>query len=160
MKKKETIVLGSDHAGFGVKEYTKSLLQKMRYHIIDVGTFSRATVDYPNYAERVANVMRKGRKKKGILACGTGIGASIAANKIPGIYAALVHNARDARLSKQHNNANLLVLGGRPYKKKNVERVVKTWLKTKFEGGRHKRRVNKILEIEKKYIAPQKRKKK
>jgi len=151
MKKKETIVLGCDHAGFGVKEFIKSLLQKMNYRIEDVGTYSRESVDYPDYVERVAQAVKTAGNKKGILTCGTGIGASIAANKVPGIYAALVHDVRDARLSRQHNNANVLILGGRPFSKKNVEKVLKIWLNTRFEGGRHKRRVKKIAKMEKKY---------
>jgi len=159
MRKRDTIVLGCDHAGYGVKEFIKSLLQKMNYPVVDVGTYSRESVDYPVYAERVACIVKERRNIKGILACGTGIGASIAANKVPGIYAALVHDVRDARLSRQHNNANVLVLGGRSYKKKQVEEVVKTWLKSCFEEGRHKRRVKKILKIEKKYLTPQKRRK-
>jgi len=159
MRKRDTIVLGCDHAGYGVKEFIKSLLQKMNYPVVDVGTYSRESVDYPVYAERVACIVKERRNIKGILACGTGIGASIAANKVPGIYAALVHDVRDARLSRQHNNANVLVLGGRSYKNKQVEEVVKTWLKSCFEEGRHKRRVKKILKIEKKYLTPQKRRK-
>lgn len=151
MKRKPTIVVGCDHAGFGVKEYIKSLLTKMGYCIEDVGTFNRKSVDYPDYAERVALAVKKGRQKRGILACGTGIGAAIAINKFPGIYAALVHDRRDARLSRQHNNANVLVLSGRPYSKKNVEKVVKIWLRTAFSGGRHRRRIHKIARIEKKW---------
>ena len=137
MKKKEVIVLGADHAGFGVKEYIKKLLQKLGYQIEDIGTYSRKKADYPDYAEKLAKQIRRGKNKRGILACGTGIGASIAANKVPGVYAALVNDVRDARLSRQHNNVNVLVLGGRPYNKKKTERIVKVWLTTRFEGGRH-----------------------
>ncbi len=159
MRKRERIVVGCDHAGYGVKEFIKSLLQKMNYSVVDVGTYGRGSVDYPDYAERVALMVKQQRNMKGILACGTGIGASIAANKVPGIYAALVHDVRDARLSRQHNNANVLVLGGRPYRKKTVEKVVKVWLKSEFKGGRHKRRVRKIAALEKKYLTSLKRKK-
>jgi ribose 5-phosphate isomerase B len=151
MKRKPTIVVGCDHAGFGVKEYVKTLLQKMAYTVEDVGTNSRKSVDYPDYAERVALAVKKGNNRRGILSCGTGIGAAIAINKFPGIYAALVHDQRDARLSRQHNNANVLVLGGRPYSKKNVERVIKVWLRTAFSGGRHRRRINKIVRMEKRW---------
>ncbi len=157
MKKKKVIVLGADHAGFEVKEYVKKLLQKLGYQIEDVGTYGRKSVDYPDYAARLAEQVKKGRNKRGIITCGTGIGASIAANKIPGIYAALVNDVRDARLSRQHNNANVLVLGGRPYHKENVKKIVKVWLKTRFEGGRHKRRVNKISKIERRYSGLKKR---
>ncbi len=135
MKKRDTIVVGCDHAGYGVKEFIKLLLPKMNYPVVDVGAYERESVDYPDYAERVARMVKERRNIKGILACGTGIGASIAANKVPGIYAALVHDVRDARLSRQHNNANVLVLGGRPYHKKIVEKVVKAWLRSEFEGS-------------------------
>jgi ribose 5-phosphate isomerase B len=159
MRKRERIVVGCDHAGYGVKEFIKSLLQKMNYSVVDVGTYDRKSVDYPEYAERVARMIKERRNMKGILTCGTGIGASIAANKIPGIYAALAHDVRDARLSRQHNNANVLVLGGRPYRKKIVEKVVKIWLRSEFKGGRHKRRVRKIVALEKKYLTTLKRRK-
>jgi len=157
MKEKEIIVLGADHAGFGVKEYIKKILQKLGYQIEDIGTFTKKIVDYPDYVKRLAKHIKKGSNKRGIFACGTGIGASIAANKIPGIYAALVNNVRDARLSRQHNNANVLVLGGRPYNKKNVKKIVRVWLTTKFQGGRHKRRVSKIIKIEKEHLGSRNR---
>lgn len=151
MKRKPTIVVGCDHAGFGAKEYIKTVLTKLGYGIDDVGTYSKKNVDYPDYAERVALSVRKGKHKRGILICGTGIGAAIAINKFPGIYAALVHTARDARLSRQHNNTNVLVLGGRPYSKENVAKVVRIWLRTAFSGGRHSRRIRKIARIERKW---------
>lgn len=157
MKRTQIIVVGCDHAGFGVKEYIKSLLKEMDYPIEDIGTYGRKRVDYPDYAERLALAVKKGRNRKGVLACGTGIGASIAANKFPGIFAALVQDTRDARLSRQHNNANVLVLSGRPYKKKHVANILRTWLRYDFEGGRHRRRVNKILKIEKRQLNPRKR---
>jgi ribose 5-phosphate isomerase B len=136
-----------------VKEYVKLLLESKGYCVKDAGTHSTQKVDYPDFVERVVRAVLQKRNRRGILACGTGIGASIAANKFPGIYAALVHNVRDARLSRQHNNANVLVLGGRPYNKKNVENVVKAWLRTPFEGGRHRRRIEKIARIEKRWRA-------
>jgi ribose 5-phosphate isomerase B len=148
---RETIVLGSDHAGFALKEYIKTMLLKMNYQTEDLGTFSKKSVDYPDYAESVALAVRNRKNKKGILTCATGIGSSIAANKIPGIRAALVHNVRMAKLSREHNNANILVLGGRPYNKDNVRRIVRTWLKSEFKDGRHKRRIIKISKIERKY---------
>ena len=149
--KRPTIVIGSDHAAFGLKEYVKKLLGGMGYRVEDVGTFDRRSVDYPDYAEKVAVRVAHGKNKMGILGCGSGIGASIAANKIPGIRAALVQNARQARLSRGHNNANILVLPGRPYKKEKVAGILKAWLKSEFEGGRHQRRVKKISRLEKKY---------
>ena len=149
--KKPVIVVGSDHAAFGMKEFIKRLVEGWGYIVEDVGTYSRESVDYPDYAEKVAVTVAQGRNKKGILGCGTGIGASIAANKIPGALAALVHNPRTARLSVEHDNANILVLAGRPYRKKEVEQIVKAWLGSKFQGGRRMRRVKKIKALEKKY---------
>ncbi len=143
--------MGADHAGFAVKEYIKGVLTKMDYAPEDLGTFNEKSVDYPDYAEKVAVCVSKGKNRRGILACGTGIGASIAANKVPGIRAALVHDVETARLSREHNDANLLILGGRPFNKKKVEKIIKTWLEAEFQGGRHKRRIQKILRLEKKY---------
>lgn len=151
IKKKETIILGADHAGFGVKEFIKKELLKMNYPIEDVGTYNTTRVDYPDYAERVAVEVKMHKHRKGILACGTGIGASIAANKIPGIRAALVETVRDAKLSREHNDANILVVGGRPFNKEKVRKIIHLWLKSKFKGGRHKRRLEKIARLERKY---------
>ena len=151
MLKRETIVLGADHDGFEIKEYIKGLLLNMKYKVEDVGTFGKKRVDYPDYAERVSLAVREETKKKGILACGTGIGASIAANKIPGIRAALVVDEKGARLSREHNDANILVLGGRPFDRSKVKRILKVWLTSRFKGGKHKRRLEKISKVEKKY---------
>jgi len=149
--KRPTIVVGSDHAGFNIKEHVKKLLDGMGYRVEDVGTFDRESVDYPDYAEKLGLRVAGGRNKAGILACGSGIGASIAANKIPGIRAALVHDPRSARLSREHNDSNVLVLAGRPCRKEAASRIVRVWLKSEFAGGRHRRRVNKISRLEKKY---------
>ena len=149
--KKPVIVVGSDHAAFGMKEFIKRLVEGWGYIVEDVGTYSRDSVDYPDYAEKVAVTVARGRNRIGILGCGTGVGASIAANKIPGALAALVHNPRIARLSVEHDNANILVLAGRPYRKKEVEKIIKAWLASKFQGGRHMRRVKKIKALERKY---------
>jgi len=150
MMKKETIVLGADHAGFEIKEYIKELLLKMGYKTEDVGTFSKKSVDYPDYVEKAAFLVREERNRKGVIACGTGIGACIAANKVPGIRAALVLDEKMARLSREHNDANMLVLGGRPFDVNKVKKILRVWLKAKFKGGRHQRRLDKISEIEKK----------
>jgi ribose 5-phosphate isomerase B len=152
MKSLQTIVIGSDHAGFRVKRYVKNLLEGMGYRVEDVGTYDTTPVDYPDYAERVALELLKGRGRKGILACGTGIGASIAANKIPGIRAALACNVKDARLSREHNDANLLVLWGWGYDNAKVSQILKAWLHKQFQGGRHRRRLRKISQLEKKYL--------
>ena len=151
MLKRQTIVLGADHVGFEIKEYIKALLLEMNYVVEDVGTFGKKRVDYPYYAERVSLAVREKKNKKGILACGTGIGASIVANKIPGIRAALVVDENAAKLSREHNDANILVLRGRPFNRSKVKKILKVWLTSKFKGGRHKRRLKKISEIEKKY---------
>ena len=152
MKRIPLIILGADHAGFKIKEFIKRELLKKNYPLQDVGTFGLKRVDYPDYAEKLALEVRKNKQRKGILACGTGIGASIAANKIPKIRAALVSNPRDARLSIEHNNANVLVLGGRPFNKENTKRIINVWLKSAFQEGRHQRRLKKIAKLEKKYI--------
>lgn len=151
MLKRQTIVLGADHVGFEIKEYIKALLLEMNYVVEDVGTFGKKRVNYPYYAERVSLAVREKKNKKGILACGTGIGASIVANKIPGIRAALVVDENAAKLSREHNDANILVLRGRPFNRSKVKKILKVWLTSKFKGGRHKRRLKKISEIEKKY---------
>lgn len=146
--KRPTIVLGADHAGVEIKEYIRGVLLEMDYVVEDVGTFGKENVDYPDYAEKVGLAVRKKRDKKGILACGTGIGASIAANKIPGIRAALVVDKNGAKLSREHNDANILVLGGRPFNKRKVKKILQVWLTSKFKGGRHKKRLQKISGIE------------
>ncbi|MDH5661942.1 MAG: ribose 5-phosphate isomerase B [Elusimicrobiota bacterium] len=148
MLKRQIIVMGADHAGFEIKEYIKALLLEMNYRVEDVGTFGKKSVDYPDYAERVSLAVRKKKNKRGILACGTGIGTSIAANKIPGIRAALVVDENGARLSREHNDANVLVLGGRPFNRSKVKKILKAWLTSRFKGGRHKRRLQKISGIE------------
>lgn len=149
----KTVVVGGDHAGFKAKVFLKSLLEKWGYRVEDVGADEENPADdYPLFAEKVAlGVLRK-RGGRGILTCGTGIGASIAANKIPGIRAALVGNVEEARLSREHNDANLLVLGGWGYDRKRIPNILKAWLDGKFQGGRHRRRVNQITRIEKKYL--------
>jgi ribose 5-phosphate isomerase B len=152
LRAKPRIVLGSDHAGFRIKRFIEKLLLARGYRVEDVGAWSTASVDYPDFAEKLALRVRGGRGRRGILSCGTGIGASIAANKVPGIRAALVCNARDARLSVEHNNANVLVLGGRPFDREATRRIVWTWLRAEFRGGRHARRVRKIAAMEKRYL--------
>ena len=150
--KKLRLVLGADHAGYEIKEFIKEYLKKKHYEFDDLGTDSTKSVDYPVYAEKVAGAVKKHRNTKGVLTCGTGIGAAIAANKIPGIRAALVSNPEEARLSIEHNNANILTLGGRPFDKINVTRILDAWLAAKFQGGRHLRRVKEIDAIERKYM--------
>ncbi len=149
--KKPSVVLGSDHAGFACKESVKDFLEAQGILVEDAGTFSTESVDYPDYAERVCLRVRAARGTVGILSCGTGIGAAISANKIPGIRAALVRSVREARLSRQHNDANVLVVAGRPFNRQLLHRIVRAWLTTPFEGGRHLRRIRKIRQLERRY---------
>jgi len=152
MNARPVVVLGSDHAGFRIKEFIKGLLVGKGFTVEDVGTWSTKSVDYPDFAEKLALRVRGRRGDKGILTCATGIGAAIAANKVPGIRAALVCSVRDARLSVQHNDANVLVLGGRPFDRALTRRILAAWFRAEFLGGRHLRRVRKIAKLERKYL--------
>jgi ribose 5-phosphate isomerase B len=146
------IALGSDHGGFTLKQSLIPFLQARDIQVADAGTVnSEESVDYPDFAERVALLVSHGEVDAGILVCGTGIGISIAANKVPGIRAALVTDAFMARMSKEHNNANILVLGGRVLDEEKAAELVAAWLDAAFEGGRHQGRLDKITEIENKY---------
>lgn len=142
------IIIGSDHAGFELKEHLVVFLKSKGYMCDDTGCFSPDPVDYPDIAFSVAEKLAK-NSSLGILVCGTGIGMSIAANKVNGIRAALCHNAGVAELSKKHNNSNILVLGGRIINKDDAEKITLAWLNAAFEGGRHKKRLDKIEEFEK-----------
>jgi len=143
------IVIGSDHAGLELKEEIKSLLETGGYEITDVGTNSPASVDYPDFGFEAARLVASGAVDRGILVCGTGIGMSIAANKVKGIRAALIHDLYTAIQSRKHNDANVLVLGGRVTGRGLAEEIVKVWLSTEFEGGRHLGRIKKIEAFEK-----------
>ena len=138
------ICISSDHAGFEIKEFIKELLIKSKISTIDLGPLSNKSVDYPDYAKKVSNRVSKKKSDVGILVCGSGTGMAISANKTKGIRAAVGYNIKSTQLSRQHNNANILCLGARLIKKKEIKRIVTIFLKTKFEGGRHKRRINKI----------------
>jgi len=142
------VVIGSDHAGFDLKEKLKAYLAGTGVEVEDVGTVSEDSVDYPDYAEKVALEVRDQKADRGILMCGTGIGVCISANKIRGIRAALAWNPEIARLSRLHNDANVLCLSGRYMDPALAIEVVRTWLATPFEGGRHQRRVDKISALE------------
>ncbi len=142
------VIIGSDHGGYRMKEFVKGLIKDMGYEIKDIGTFSEDSVDYPEYAFKVAKAVINGEAERGVLLCGTGIGMSIVANRFPGIRAALCHDVYTAKMSRQHNDANVLVLGGRILSEDVVKKIVSVWFTEKFEGGRHKRRLNKIKEIE------------
>ncbi|MDD5723767.1 MAG: ribose 5-phosphate isomerase B [Syntrophales bacterium] len=138
------IIIGSDHAGFDLKEALKGAFGGMT----DIGTDSTDSVDYPDFAARVARAVSSGEYERGILICGSGVGMSIVANKFPGVRAALCADTETARLSRMHNDANVLVLAGRRTDLKTAIAIVEVWLDTPFEGGRHTRRLNKIRNIE------------
>ena len=143
------IAIASDHAGFELKERLKEYLQELGHECKDFGTHSNESVDYPDYALKVAESVAKSECERGILVCGSGIGMSITANKVPGIRAALCYDKKTAKLSREHNNANVLSLGARLIDEKTTREIIQVWLTTDFAGGRHLRRVNKIEEIEK-----------
>jgi RpiB/LacA/LacB family sugar-phosphate isomerase len=143
------IIIGSDHAGFALKEDLKSYLSSAGYRVFDAGTHRDESVDYPDYGVLAAERVSSGEFEKGILVCGSGVGMAIVANKFPGIRAAVCLDVETARLSRQHNDSNILVLAGRKTQPAVAERIIKAWLETPFEGGRHQKRLDKIREIEK-----------
>jgi ribose 5-phosphate isomerase B len=144
----KSIVIASDHAGFGLKEKLKPYLEAKGLKIKDLGTNSEERCDYPNFAYVLAKQISQKKFKKGILICKSGIGNSIVANRLPGVRAALCYNVKAARLSRQHNDSNVLVLGSSFVNASSARRIVDIWLSTKFEGGRHRRRLNQIKKIE------------
>lgn len=144
----KTIALGSDHGGFKLKEVIKQHLEKKGYEVKDLGTHNKDSVDYPVYGQLVGDAVAKGVCDKGIVCCGTGIGISIAANKVKGIRCAVVTESFSARMSVEHNNANVLALGQRVVGYDLALDIVDTWLKAEFEGGRHERRIDLIDGIE------------
>ena len=142
------IVLGSDHGGLSLKDAVKDLLRERGIVFEDCGTNNGDSVDYPDFGEKVASKVSTGEVEKGVLFCGTGIGMSIVANKFPHVRAALVTDTFMARMAKQHNNANILVLGGRVLDAENAKKIVTEWLDADFEGGRHQGRIDKIETLE------------
>ncbi len=142
------IIIGCDHAAFQLKEIVKSFLEKYGLPVTDVGTHSDESVDYPEFARKVATQISDGRFNHGILICGTGLGMSMAANKYPKVRAALCNDLFSAQMSRRHNDANILVMGGRVIGDVLALEIVKTWLETPFEGGRHQRRLDQFNCIE------------
>lgn len=140
------LVLASDHGGYELKEEIKKHLEGKGYEIEDIGTHSTESVDYPKYGRTAAEIVASGKADKGILCCGTGIGISLAANKVKGIRCAVVSDTFSAKMSRAHNNANMLSLGGRVVGAGLALEIVDIWLATEFEGGRHERRVLQIEE--------------
>ena len=138
------ICIASDHAGFKMKESIKDFLINKNISIIDLGPINDNSVDYPDYAKKLSNRVKSKKSDIGILVCGSGTGMAMSANKIKGIRAAVCYNLRSTRLSRQHNDANIISIGSRLTKKDIALKLVSVFLKTKFEGGRHQRRVKKI----------------
>ena len=138
------ICIASDHAGLNLKEDIKNFLINKNISIIDIGPYENKSVDYPDYAKKLAKRIKSKKSDLGILVCGSGTGMAISANKIKSIRAAVCYNAMSTRLSRQHNNANIIALGARLTNKRLSLKLVEIFLKTKFEGGRHLRRVKKI----------------
>ena len=140
----QTIVLASDHGGFELKSTLKDSLSRTSYNILDLGTDSLDSVDYPDYAYKLARKLINGQAQRGVLVCGSGIGISIAANRYSELRAALIHDEVSAKLSRQHNDANVIVFGGRFIDKETAVRCLNIFLDTEFDRGRHERRVNKL----------------
>jgi ribose 5-phosphate isomerase B len=145
---KPRIVIGSDHAGFPIKEVIREYLEAAGYAVDDRGTSSEASVDYPDYGKAVGDQVASKQADLGIAVCGSGIGISIAANKVPGIRAALAHDVTTARLAREHNDANVLALGGRIVTEATAIEMVQTFLTAAYLGGRHQLRLDKITAIE------------
>ena len=148
-----TIALGADHAGFHLKEALKAWLIEQGYQVVDYGTHSPESVDYPDYAAQVAEAVADQKVERGVLVCGTGIGMAITANKVPGVRAALCSDLYTARVSREHNDANVLALGGRLMGPEMALDILRMWLETDFAGGRHSRRGDKIGDLEYRHAA-------
>ncbi len=149
---KKVVAIASDHAGFKLKEEIKKFISDLGYSALDLGTNSESPVDYPDFAYAVAYAVTSGKVWRGLVIDGTGIASSIVANKVPGIRAVPCHNEFTARISREHNDANVLTLGARVIGSELAKEIVKTFLETNFGGGRHLQRLNKIFEIEGKYL--------
>ena len=142
------IAIGSDHRGYDVKRRVITVLEKLGHEVLDVGPQKRESVDYPDYAFQVALAVSEGRVDRGVLICGTGIGMCIAANKVRGVRAAPCHDSITAEMSRRHNDANVLCLSADLLGEELIDRMVRIWLETEFESGRHARRVEKITRFE------------
>jgi len=145
------IALGADHAGFELKEALKAWLIEQGYQVLDYGAHSTESVDYPDYAAQVAEAVAGEKVERGVLVCGTGIGMAIAANKVPGVRAALCSDLYTARVSREHTDANVLTLGGRLMGEEMALDILTMWLGADFAGDRHRRRVDKIADLERRY---------
>ena len=147
------IAIGSDHAGYVLKETLEAWLLENGYEVTDLGTYSEERVDYPHYGALVGRAVARGDAEVGVAVCGSGQGICMAANKVPGVRAALCYDVASARNSREHNDANVLTLGGRLLTFTQAENVLRTWLATAFGGGRHAARVEKIMAIEQRIVA-------
>jgi ribose 5-phosphate isomerase B len=147
----KTIAIGADHGGFRLKEQLKPVLEELGLAIRDIGVTEEKPADYPDIAQQVAELVASGAASRGIIVDGAGIGSSMAANKVPGVRAALCYDKASARNSREHNDSNVLTLGGRLLTATQAEEVLRVWLATPFAGGRHEERVRKITGIEQKY---------
>jgi ribose 5-phosphate isomerase B len=148
----KTVAIGADHGGFAMKELLKPLLIELGFTPHDVGVFEAAAADYPDIAHKVALAVTQGKATRGVIVDGAGIGSAMAANKVPGIRAALCYDKASARNSREHNDANVLTLGGRLLTQSQAEEVLRIWLATPFGGGRHQNRIDKITAVEKTYL--------
>lgn len=146
------VALGADHGGYALKEELKAYLGELGYQVVDCGTHGTAPVDYPDFAYAVAQLVAEGRAWRGIVVDGAGIGSCMAANKVPGVRAAMCYDQATAVNSREHNDANVLTLGGGLLGPNLARQIVKTWLETDFGGGRHARRVDKIMAIERRFL--------
>lgn len=149
---KGPVALGADHGGFPLKEQLKAHLTSQGYSVIDCGTNSTEAVDYPDFAYAVARLVSEGKAWRGIIVDGAGIGSCMAANKVPGVRAALCYDHATASNSREHNDANVLTLGAGLIGPNLAKQIADTWLTTKFGGGRHAKRVNKIIDIERRFL--------
>jgi ribose 5-phosphate isomerase B len=147
-----TVAIGADHGGYELKEMLKGTLKELGYAVVDCGTDSTASVDYPEFAYAVAHLVAQGRAWRGIVVDGAGIGSCMAANKVPGVRAAMCYDQATAVNSREHNHANVLTLGAGLIGSSRARQIVKSWLETPAGGGRHARRVNKIMDIERRYL--------
>jgi len=144
----KTILIASDHAGFNLKNRLAVFLKKLGFKVLDLGAYSDRRCDYPQFASKLARAISERQYPRGVLICKTGIGNSIVANKYRGVRAALCYNVKAARLSREHNDSNILVLGAAFVNEKLAKRILTVWLNTGFKGARHKRRLNQIKNIE------------
>ena len=147
-----TLALGADHGGFRLKEALKPIIESLGLQVRDVGVYEEKTADYPDLALAVAELVSSGAASRGVVIDGAGIGSSIAANKVPGVRAALCYDRASARNSREHNDSNVLTLGARLLTQTQAEDVLRTWLATPFAGGRHQDRVKKIMAIEQRFL--------